>query len=62
MRVRRASFKQSDATKALKAAVAAGLNPIGYRIDPLTGAIAVQFGELGIETSNSFDDLMGARS
>lgn len=61
MKLRRASFKQSDATKALKAAVAAGLVPTGYRIEPDTGAIAVQFGETGFAAPNSFDDLIGVR-
>ena len=44
MTVRAARFKQADATRALRAAVAAGLKPSGYRIDP-TGTIVVMFGE-----------------
>ena len=42
---RRAAFKQADATRALRAAVAAGLKPSGFRVDPATGAIEVQFGK-----------------
>jgi hypothetical protein len=37
---RRARFKQSDATRALKAAQRAGLQPSGYKIDT-SGAIIV---------------------
>ena len=40
----RSTFKQADATRALRAAVAAGLKPSGYRIDP-NGVIEVQFGK-----------------
>lgn len=56
---RRSSFKQADATRALRAAVAAGLRPSGYRVDP-TGAIEVLFGRVdGAPTSNSFDEIQG---
>lgn len=41
---RRTTFKQSDATRALRAAVKAGLTPSGLRIDP-NGAIHVQLGD-----------------
>lgn len=37
-----ARFRQADATRALRAAKAAGLNPSGYKIDP-SGAIVVMF-------------------
>jgi hypothetical protein len=37
---RRATFKQSDATRALRAAQKAGMKPSGYKIDP-SGAIIV---------------------
>jgi hypothetical protein len=57
MASRRASFRQADATRALKAAVAAGLRPTGYRLDP-TGAIEVQFdGQARSSAANSFDDI-----
>lgn len=53
------TFKQSDATRALKAAVAAGLKPTGYRIDP-TGAINVLFGaSTHDKLANSFDEIQG---
>lgn len=41
---RRSTFKQADATRALRAAVAAGLKPSAVRIDP-NGAIEVLFGK-----------------
>lgn len=41
---RRAAFKQSDATRALRAAQKAGLRPSGYRIEP-TGAIVVMLND-----------------
>ena len=37
-------FKQSDVTRALRAATAAGLRPCGYKIDAL-GAIIVMFSD-----------------
>lgn len=59
MAARRATFRQSDATRALKAAVAAGLKPTGYRLDP-TGAIEVLFdGQHRIAAQNSFDEIQG---
>lgn len=58
MSVRRASFKQSDATRALKAAVAAGLKPTGFRLNP-TGAIEVLFGTDRDALGNSFDEIQG---
>jgi hypothetical protein len=42
MTTRRATFKQSDAARALRAAVAAGLKPSGYKIDA-AGTIHVTF-------------------
>jgi len=48
-----ARFKQADATRALKAAKAAGLRPSGYKIDP-SGAIIVMFSDgKAPTTSNS---------
>lgn len=57
---RRSSFKQADATRALRGAVAAGLKPTGYRIDP-TGAIEVMFtGAMADRQTNSFDEIQGS--
>lgn len=39
-----ARFKQADATRALKAAVQAGLKPRGYRVEP-DGSIYVDVGD-----------------
>lgn len=58
MVVRRANFKQADATRALKAAAAAGLKPTGYRVEP-GGAIIVMFGDAAARSANSFDDIQG---
>lgn len=58
MTARRSSFRQADATRALKAAAAAGLKPTGYRIDP-GGSIVVMFGEAAARSANSFDDIQG---
>jgi hypothetical protein len=58
MSARAARFKQADATRALRAAVAAGLKPSGYKVDA-DGAIIVLFGDSALEASNSFDSLIG---
>jgi hypothetical protein len=55
MLARRASFKQADLTRALRAAVAAGLKPSGYKINPIDGSIEVQVGGAAARTGNSFD-------
>jgi hypothetical protein len=55
---RRAAFTQADATRALRAAVAAGLKPSGYRIDP-NGVIHVEFGKEGGDKRNGFDEALG---
>lgn len=58
MRSRRASFKQADAARALKAAIAAGLQPYGYTIAP-DGAITVNLGTSVDNTEeNTFDQVM----
>lgn len=58
---RRANFKQADLTKALKGAVAAGLELRGCRINPNTGEIEMQFGNDNASAINSFDTLMSGR-
>lgn len=55
---RPSAFKQADVTKALKGAVAAGMKPRGYRINPVTGEIEVQLGNDNAAIGNSFDTLM----
>lgn len=55
MMARRASFRQADLTRALRAAVAAGLKPSGYRINPVDGSIEVQIAGGAARAGNSFD-------
>ena len=55
---RAARFKQADATRALRAAAAAGLKPSGFRITP-SGEIVVMFGDDTAGSQNSFDELLG---
>ena len=47
-----ATFKQTDVTRALKAAVAAGLHVTGFKIDPQTGKIEVVTGKPEEQDSN----------
>jgi hypothetical protein len=56
----RASFKQADAARALRAAISAGLMPSGYTI-ATDGSITVNLEE-GRSTSsgNTFDKLIGS--
>jgi hypothetical protein len=58
MSARRASFKQADAARALRAAVAAGLRPNGYTIG-IDGSITVSLGDTDAVSGNSFDQIMG---
>lgn len=53
-------FKQADLTRALRAALAAGMKPSGYRIDA-SGDIIVMLGGEGVSPVNSFDALIGER-
>jgi hypothetical protein len=39
------AFRQTDVTRALRAAAAAGLRVTGYKIDVQTGAIVVETGK-----------------
>lgn len=55
---RAARFKQADATRALRAAVAAGMKPSECVIGP-DGAIRLVFGEAPVVgTANSLDRLL----
>lgn len=56
MSARQSAFRQSEATKALRAAARAGLSPSGYEIAP-DGTIRVMFGSGVTERRNSFDEL-----
>lgn len=47
------TFRQRDVTKALKAASAAGLRVIGYKIDPQTGKIEIVTGKPEAHDSES---------
>ena len=49
------TFRQSDLTKALKAAAAAGLHVAGYKVDPQTGKIEVVTGNPEAQDSNAPD-------
>lgn len=60
MACRRSAFKQADAARALRAAVAAGLKPSGYTIAP-DGSIHVEFGNGVAANGNSFDRLRKAQ-
>lgn len=57
MSARRASFRQADAARALRAAIAAGLRPSGYTI-ATDGSISVMLEGGSAITDNSFDQLM----
>ncbi|WP_416463419.1 hypothetical protein [Sphingomonas sp. VDB2] len=58
MTVRRPRFKQADLTRAAKGAVAAGLK-VGSAIIGPDGTIKLIFGDVGTNTSNSFDEIQG---
>ena len=56
---RPATFKQSDLTRAIKGAVAAGLAVGGFKIDPRTGEIVVWCAGAGADdTANPCDRLL----
>lgn len=60
MATRRTSFKQSDITRLLKAAAAAGLKTKGCRLNPHSGEIELNFDGDSKAHNNSFDAIMGA--
>lgn len=59
MTTRRATFKQADATRALRAAVNAGLKPSGYKIDA-AGVIHVTFADSNAPATgaNPWDEVL----
>lgn len=61
VRYNKSSFRQIDACRALKAALAAGLVPQSYRISP-EGEIIVNLSAEGGEFQNSFDQLINRNS
>ncbi len=54
---RRSAFKQSDAARALRAALDAGLKPSGYTIAP-DGSIRVELGEESSTLRNPLDRVL----
>lgn len=58
MTSRAGRFKQADATRALRAAAAAGMKPSGIKIMP-SGEIVVMFIDDAYGRRNSFDELTG---
>jgi hypothetical protein len=53
-----ATFRQADVTKALKAAVAAGLRVTRYNVDVNTGKIEVETGDSPAQDSKPLDTWM----
>jgi hypothetical protein len=53
----RSAFKQADAARALRAALAAGMKPIGYTIAP-DGSIKVEFEGWPAARKNPLDRLL----
>lgn len=54
---RRAAFKQADAERALRAALAAGMRPSSCTIAP-DGSIKVEFDEAGKAPRNPWDKVL----
>jgi hypothetical protein len=58
----RVTFKESDITRALRAAVKVGLRVVGFEISPVTGNILVHTDKSedeGKEESNPWDRIIG---
>lgn len=55
MMSRPAPFRQQDVTRALRAAIAAGLQVSGYDVDPATGKIHVNTGTPTAKDTGSAD-------
>ena len=58
MRRAPATFRQRDVTKALKAAVAAGLRVTGFKVDVHSGKIEVETDNSEAQTSSPLDSWM----
>jgi hypothetical protein len=52
------TFRQADVTRAVKGAVAAGLNVVGVKVNPQTGAIELVTGESTVQDSTPLDEWM----
>jgi hypothetical protein len=59
----RGTFRQQDVTRALRAAKAAGLEIVGYEVNPSTGAIIVKTGSPAPEATaeSAFDRWLANR-
>ena len=56
------TFRQQDATRALRAVTTAGLHVTELRIDPQTGAIVVVVGESRVQDSSTAFDQWKAKN
>jgi hypothetical protein len=54
----RVPFRQGDVTRAVKGAIAAGLNVVGVKVNPQTGAIELVISESAGQNSNPLDEWM----
>ena len=59
---RPAKFKQTDAIRAIKAALAAGLSVREVKVDPHTGQISLIVGEPGEASGGDLDAWMNKRA
>jgi hypothetical protein len=59
------SFRQRDVSAAVRAVVAAGLEPTRAEIDPVTGKIVVAIGrpnEARVNSENEWDEVLGGKA